>query len=555
MRIYLLIAAIAGGVTWLVTPLIRHVAIHIGAVGEVRARDVHTIPTPRMGGLGMLIGFAFAMIYSSRIAFTTGLFENNNQEWVILAGAVLICLLGMADDLWDLDWMLKMAGQLLISVFVAWGGLQIISLPLGSLITASPSISVTITAILIVASINAVNFVDGLDGLAAGIVAIGGVAFATALIIVSYLHVVFGEMVPKNLAFSLPDRAVLLLATPLVWVSKLFYPIIVALNWIANHIVRLFRVEPKNEASSTFTLDEVATIVAQSRMEGVLDDAAVDFLTSRNVSIGLSLDGPLSAVTDATRLTWGGKSVHDKVLTAMEKLRGYGSWSVITTCTTENLPYLTRMVELFHAREVPTCMLNTLRCTLPGARGVKPADGDMAKAFFAALDRTHELYRQTGRKLLVANFANVLIAILAPTARRLMCDISPCGGGRAFFALAADGSLYPCSEFIGLPRFNGGKLLENGGIEAALKSDAFNIVTARNVDTFAPCSDCAIRHFCGSPCPAEAHEMNGGMNQIGAFCEFYKEQVNYALCLIADGKANDYLWDGWDEGTETTFML
>ena len=48
MRIYLLIAAIAGGVTWLVTPLIRHVAIHIGAVGEVRARDVHTIPTPRM---------------------------------------------------------------------------------------------------------------------------------------------------------------------------------------------------------------------------------------------------------------------------------------------------------------------------------------------------------------------------------------------------------------------------------------------------------------------------------------------------------------------------
>ena len=54
MRIYLLIAAIAGGVTWLVTPLIRHVAIEIGAVGEVRARDVHTIPTPRMGGLGML---------------------------------------------------------------------------------------------------------------------------------------------------------------------------------------------------------------------------------------------------------------------------------------------------------------------------------------------------------------------------------------------------------------------------------------------------------------------------------------------------------------------
>ncbi|MFZ2855181.1 MAG: peptide-modifying radical SAM enzyme CbpB [Rhodocyclaceae bacterium] len=287
----------------------------------------------------------------------------------------------------------------------------------------------------------------------------------------------------------------------------------------------------------------------------LLDDEAIEFLTSRNVSIGLSLDGPVAGITDATRQTWGGKSVHDKVLAAMDKLKGYGSWSVITTCTTENLPYLTQMVELFHAKEVPTCMLNTLRCTLPGARGVKPADGDMAKAFFAAMDRTHELYLETGRKLMVANFANIVLAILAPTARRLMCDISPCGGGRAFFALAADGGLYPCSEFIGLPRFNGGNLHAEGGVAAALTSEAFRPVIERDVDKFDPCGSCAIRHFCGSPCPAEAAEMNGGMDKIGAFCEFYKEQVNYALRLIADGKSDDYLWDGWDEDTETTFLM
>src|SRR5690606_16765456 len=83
-----------------------------------------------------------------------------------------------------------------------------------------------------------------------------------------------GEMVPKNMAFSVPDRAVLILATPLVWISKIFYPIIRGLNAIANGVLRLFRVEPKNEAASTFTLDEVATIVAQSRREGVLDDSS-----------------------------------------------------------------------------------------------------------------------------------------------------------------------------------------------------------------------------------------------------------------------------------------
>src|SRR5829696_7589390 len=100
------------------------------------------------------------------------------------------------------------------------------------------------------------------------------IAFVVALVLVSYLHVVFGEMVPKNLAFSVPDRAVLMLATPLVWVSRLFHPVIVSLNWISNHALRLFGVEPKNEAASTFTLDEVATIVNQSRIEGVLDDSA-----------------------------------------------------------------------------------------------------------------------------------------------------------------------------------------------------------------------------------------------------------------------------------------
>ena len=129
MRIYMLIAAIAGGVTWLVTPLIRHLAIEIGAVGQVRARDVHTIPTPRMGGLGMFFGFVVATIFDSRMPFLSSLFDGGYQIWVILAGGIMISLLGMADDLWDLDWMLKLAGQLLISVFVAWGGLQIISLP------------------------------------------------------------------------------------------------------------------------------------------------------------------------------------------------------------------------------------------------------------------------------------------------------------------------------------------------------------------------------------------------------------------------------------------
>ena len=161
----------------------------------------------------------------------------------------------------------------------------------------------------------------------------------------------------------------------------------------------------------------------------LLDQEAINFLTRMGVSIGLSLDGASSQVTDATRLTFGGKSIHDQVLAAMDALRGYASWSVIATCTEMNLSQLVPLVELFHAHEAPSCMLNAVRCTLPGARNVRPDDYKLASHFIAALERTHTLFQESGRKLVVANFANILLAILAPTARRLMCDISPCGGG------------------------------------------------------------------------------------------------------------------------------
>jgi CBS domain containing-hemolysin-like protein len=102
--------------------------------------------------------------------------------------------------------------------------------------------------------------------------AVGTIAFVITLLVVSFLHVVLGEMVPKNLSFSLPERAALLLAPPLVMVARIFSPIIVALNATANAVVRLFRVEPKDEATSAFTLEEVASIVRHSTREGVLED-------------------------------------------------------------------------------------------------------------------------------------------------------------------------------------------------------------------------------------------------------------------------------------------
>ena len=135
---------------------------------------------------------------------------------------------------------------------------------------------------------------------------IGTIAFIVALLIVSFLHVVLGEMVPKNLSFSLPERAVLILAPPLVFIARVFNPIIATLNAIANGVLRLFRVEPKSEATSVFTLDEVATIVDQSKREGILRDeggtltAAFEFTSKKVKDIAVAMDSLVTLPEDAT---------------------------------------------------------------------------------------------------------------------------------------------------------------------------------------------------------------------------------------------------------------
>ena len=124
---------------------------------------------------------------------------------------------------------------------------------------------------------------------------IGTIAFVITLIVVSFLHAVLGEIVPKNLSFSLPDRLLLILATPLVAVATVLRPVIVALNVTTDGILRLFRVEPRNEAYTAFTMEEVATIVATSTREGVLTDVtgtlsnAFEFTEKkvRDVTVGM----------------------------------------------------------------------------------------------------------------------------------------------------------------------------------------------------------------------------------------------------------------------------
>jgi len=121
------------------------------------------------------------------------------------------------------------------------------------------------------------------------------VAFVLALLVVVYLHVVLGEMVPKNLAVSDPERAALMFGPPLVWIGQVVRPVIAALNWVANHAVRAVGVEPRDEVASSFTAQQVQSIVERSQAAGALVDdqgllsGALQFSdrTARDVMVAL----------------------------------------------------------------------------------------------------------------------------------------------------------------------------------------------------------------------------------------------------------------------------
>lgn len=176
MRAYLYVLLVAAAITYLTTPLVRRIARRIGAITPVRDRDVHDVPIPRMGGTAMLAGFAAAMVVASRMPFTEPIFDGG-APWGVLLAAAAVCALGVADDVWSLDAVTKLAGQALAAGLMAWKGVQLLILPLGGVTLLSYGVLFVVTVIAVVVTINAVNFVDGLDGLAAGIVGIAGSAF------------------------------------------------------------------------------------------------------------------------------------------------------------------------------------------------------------------------------------------------------------------------------------------------------------------------------------------------------------------------------------------
>lgn len=210
MTFYLLVALIAGvvsfGASWAVLRLSHRFKLYPG----IRERDVHTAPTPRLGGIAIVVGIVVALVIASQISWFDLVFADPFPIIAVVVSALIMLGIGVLDDLYDLDWMTKLAGQLLVAGFLAWSSLQLTSLPVGfdgGITLLSPTMSLIVTVLAVVLVMNAVNFIDGLDGLVAGVTIIAGTVF----FIYSYLLSIDTAQTAFNLASLV--MAVLLGAT------------------------------------------------------------------------------------------------------------------------------------------------------------------------------------------------------------------------------------------------------------------------------------------------------------------------------------------------------
>jgi UDP-GlcNAc:undecaprenyl-phosphate GlcNAc-1-phosphate transferase len=177
IREYLLVGLTTAVLTFLCTGLVRKLAMRWGAVAHPRKRDVHTVPIPRMGGMAMYIGVCGGMLLAHQLPVLRRAFDYSLDPTAVLLGGGLIMVIGMLDDRYELDSLTKFAGQVTcagilvllglqwIIVWVPWGG----NGPGGSLLILDQNQGAIITVLLVVTMVNAMNFIDGLDGLASGV--------------------------------------------------------------------------------------------------------------------------------------------------------------------------------------------------------------------------------------------------------------------------------------------------------------------------------------------------------------------------------------------------
>lgn len=176
---YLIVLAVAAGTTLVLTPFVRMLARRVGAVVQPDERRVHDKPTPTLGGIAMYVGMLAGFVAATRLEQFDEVFNGRSEPVGVLLAATIIFAVGVIDDLREVSAPAKAAGQVLAGSVLSFLGVTMLffRLPFGEIWSVPRDVAPLITVLWVMGMSNAINLIDGLDGLAAGIVAIAASAF------------------------------------------------------------------------------------------------------------------------------------------------------------------------------------------------------------------------------------------------------------------------------------------------------------------------------------------------------------------------------------------
>jgi len=176
---HLIVGAVAALATAAITPVVRRFAVGSGLVVAPDERNVHTAPTPSLGGTAMLGGLLAGVLAAWMIGDFSEVFAAPTEMLGVVSAAVVICVVGVIDDVRPVSAPAKVAGMVLAGSVLSLTGvaLVVLRIPFLDVVLLSPDLSALLTVVWVVLLANALNLIDGLDGLAAGIVAIAAATF------------------------------------------------------------------------------------------------------------------------------------------------------------------------------------------------------------------------------------------------------------------------------------------------------------------------------------------------------------------------------------------
>ena len=176
---YLVVFAASAGVTLVATPLVRRLSLRLGWIDHPSDRKVHPRPTPTVGGLAIYLGVLAGLVAARFVPFLSTLYETSSDLDAVVVGGTALVVLGVRDDTRGASAIGKLAGQVLVAGVLVLLGVQLLYFyfPGQGVLSLSADLAVPLTVLWVVAMVNAVNLIDGLDGLAAGMVTVAAAAF------------------------------------------------------------------------------------------------------------------------------------------------------------------------------------------------------------------------------------------------------------------------------------------------------------------------------------------------------------------------------------------